>query len=169
MSKDTYIQYIGTFYRRVQILVILTDKCFQSYVWPAIQFYGAIGVIVLLYVLLVLEQVLPISAKLGLATFAVGVIVLICLMLGMGSKTIIVSCKILQRVKLWNANAGNKLSRKFFRSCPTIALRVGEFHKMDSERAPALIRFILQRTFFLVLRTKLSYNYNRTNELEFLV
>lgn len=99
MRKEEYFCYIGMFYRRVQILVILTDKCFQSYIWPAIQFYGAIGIIVLLYALLVLQRALPILAIIGLVTFAVGILLLICLMLGMGSKTIIMSRKILQRLK----------------------------------------------------------------------
>ncbi len=165
MNKEKYVRNIGTLYNRARILVILTDKCFQSYVWPAIQFYGAVGVIAILCVLLLLQNNLPIFAIIGLVTFAVGITLLICLMLGMGSKTIIVSRKILQRVKWWNINGGNKFTRKLFRSCPTIALRVGEFHKMDSERVPALIRFILQRTFFLVLKTKLSVSSHGENPL----
>src|SRR5258705_53403 len=140
MRKDNYVRNVGMFYRRIQIFVILTDKCFQSYIWPAIQFYGAIGIIVLLYVLIILHPVLPIFAISGLAIFAFGVTVLVCLVLGMGSKTIIISRKILQRAKWWNAHCGgDKFARKFFRSCPKIALRVGEFHKMDSGRVPALI------------------------------
>lgn len=51
-------------------------------------------------------------------------------------------------------------ARKFLKSCPVIAISVGEFHKMDSERVPAFIRFISQRTFFLVLKTKLGFRKN---------
>lgn len=84
--------------------------------------------------------------------FAVGATC--CSRLGLGSNTIILSTKILSYTKSWN---GCPEPCKFFQSCPKISIRVGEFHKMDSERAPAFIRFILQRTFFLVFKTKLTF------------
>lgn len=36
------------------------------------------------------------------------------------------------------------------------SLKMGEFHGMDRARGPACIRFILQRTFMLVGKTRLS-------------
>lgn len=74
-------------------------------------------------------------------------------MLRMGSGTIRFSTNVLHYAKLWK---GCPWSKKFFKSCPPITIRVGEFHKMDNERAPAYVRFVLQRTLFLVVRTKLN-------------
>lgn len=82
----------------------------------------------------------------------------ICLMLDLGSKSILFTKKLAQKSKHWG---GCKWFRKFFRSCPTIAIKVGEFHVMDRNRAPSFIRFILQRTFLLVLKTKLSVEYGK--------
>lgn len=153
-KKDSN-QFICKIYRETQILVILSNKAFQGYLWPVIQFYGGIFLIGLLYLLILFISLL--------GTFGVSVIVMTifatgaicCSMLGLGRQTIILSNKFLRHAK---SLSGCAEQRKFFQSCPTIALRVGEFHKMDSERIPFFIRFILQRTFFFVLKTKLSYN-----------
>lgn len=164
-SKDFrsnyYIQYVSYLYRQAQILVILSNKCFQAYLWPCIQFCGALAFIALFYSSLIFEESLGISGVLIMCLILIVVAGTSCSMLAMGSRTIILSTKILQNAQSWN---DCRWSRKFFRSCPTIALGVGEFHKMDTQRMPTFIRFVLQRTFFLVLRTKLSLK--RQNEVD---
>lgn len=106
-----------------------------------------------LYTLLVFKENLPAFAIAVIAMQCIGMTGTCSQMLAMGSKSIIISRKILHQIK---RSTNCKWSRRFFKSCPEISLSVGEFHKMDRERAPAFIRFILQRTFFLVLRTKFS-------------
>ncbi len=155
-QRKEYIEGIASFYRKIQVLVILCDKCFQSYIWPEVQFYGAILLISVLYVLIVLHQQLPQSGVWLLLLFLLSVALLICLVLRTGSKSIGLSRSVLQGVAVRPANEKDGWSKRFFKSCPTIAIRVGEFHKMDSERAPSFIRFVLQRTFFFVLKTKMN-------------
>ncbi len=65
------------------------------------------------------------------------------------------SSQILAKTKHWNDCL---FLKKVFRSCPVVALRVGIFHKMDKGRGLAFIRFILQRTFVLVLQTNVKMN-----------
>lgn len=119
--------------------------------WPAIQFFGGIGLIVLCYALVVFERQFSLSIILIIFILIFATAVTCCQMLAMGYRSIIISKKILNYVKQWNSD---RWTRKFFKSCPLIAIRVGEFHKMDGERVPSFIRFVLQRTFFLVVKTK---------------
>lgn len=141
-------------YRRVQILVILSNNCFQAYLWPAIQFYSGMGLISFLYISILFEQQLGKSGIAIVFMVIIGAAATCTFMLGLGSRTLKHSTKILQYYKSWNEHPW---TRKFFRSCRPIAICVGGFHKMDSERVPSFIRFVLQRTFFLVLRTKLKF------------
>ncbi len=50
----------------------------------------------------------------------------------------------------------NLYTNKCFKSCPVIKLKVGDFHYMDRQRVPEFLRFIFQRTVFLVLQTRLD-------------
>ncbi len=121
---------------------------------------GNIGV---LYILLVFKETLPLAAIVVMITLGLSMTTFMCLMLGMGSQSISKSVKILQRVKYCNTESRSKSALKMFKSCPKIVIRVGAFHKIDKKRVPSLIRFILQRTFFLVIKTKLSIGSSDTN------
>lgn len=147
-------------YRQIQIFVILSDKCFQAYLWPSIEFYGSVGVIAVLYILLVFKVSLPYTAVFVMIALVLSLVIVMCLLMGMGSNLIIISGKTLQRVKHWNTNLEHRWTRKMFKSYQRVTIRVGDFHKMDRKRVPSLMRFILQRTFFLVIQTKLSINTN---------
>lgn len=67
-----------------------------------------------------------------------------------GSKPCKLSSSILQyavicrRSSVWN--------RRFFRSCPVIAIRIGGLHKLSRKRGPDFFRFMLKRTAFLVAK-----------------
>lgn len=76
-------------------------------------------------------------------------------MLNMGCKPMMHSSQILAKTKHWNDCI---LLKKLFRSCPVVSLRVGIFHKMDKGRGSAFVKFILQRTFVLVLQTNVKMN-----------
>lgn len=144
---------IGMIYRRIQILVILSNNCFQTYIWPLIQFVGGMMLISVLYGLLVFHGRMPMIVTLCISLTIMSATFTICVILDLASRPILISGKIKQKLK----SLGKcKWSQKFFRSCPKIALRVGNFHQMDRGRGPAFIRFVLQRTFFLVIKTKMS-------------
>lgn len=150
-------------YRREQILVILSDQCFQSYIWPVNQFYGGILLISLLYSLLVFQHQLPFSGVILIGLFFLSLTFICCSTLHMGNNLRTAATKILLNLK---KRSDSRWARKFLKSCPIIAIRVGEFHKMDRERVPSFIRFIMQRTFLLVLKTKLGLTQATTVEME---
>ncbi len=132
----------------------MSNSAFQQLFWPLIQFYGCVILISLLYPLILFTHQLGATGVFVICIIVFAVGGTCCSTLGLGSQAIILSTKILGYSKLINKNIGE---RKFLRTCPKVAIRVGKFHKMDNERVPACIRFILQRTFFLVLKTKLSF------------
>ncbi len=141
------------FYRQIQIFAILSNQCFQTHIWPAIQFIGGTLLIAMLCCLLLFQTRLPAIGIVFICLIIATMVLVRCLMLDLGSRPILISKKVCRQA---NQLSGCKWSQKFFKSCPVIALGMGEFHKMDRARVGAFIRFILQRTFFLVMRTKLS-------------
>lgn len=145
-------------YRRVQVLAILSNQCCQMYIWPAINFFGGLLAILLLYSLLILKTRIPVLGFICIGFLAVAIMVVCCGMLDLGSRPILICRKILRKTKQVKSR---KWSQKFFRSCPVIMLRIGEFHTMDRSRISAFIRFILQRTFLLVVRTKVSVGFGK--------
>ncbi len=163
-ENDYYSQNLCNLYRQVQVLMILCNKSFQTYLWPSFEFYGAIGLITLMYSLIMFQRHLGNFGVVIFGMFTVGIAAICCSVLAMGSKAILLSTKVIHNVKLRKDCCW---SRKFFLSCPTISIRVGKFHKIDSARVPAFIRFVLQRTFFLVLKTKLSLGSKFDLELPF--
>ncbi len=88
-----------------------------------------------------------------LISFSGSAVIICCMTLDMGSLPEVQSIKVLTKFETFSMGSWN---RKFLRSCPPICLRVGPFHKLDRQRTPSFLRFILQRTFFLVMKTKLG-------------
>ncbi len=140
-------------YRRIQIVVRLTNICYQTHLLPMIQFNGAVSLILLLYSILIIVKYLTIWSKiLVYLTFIIGVVI-ICVVLHTGSQPILKSRNILHHWRIYNQTCDCRWTAKFLRSCPEVVLRMGTFHAMDRSRAPNLMRFVLQRTFFLVKST----------------
>lgn len=150
--SETLCRKISLYYRKLQILVIVTNRCFQTYMWPTFQFFGAVGVIALLFPLLTFQQFLPKLLKIGLIWLAVLLSGMCCIILNSGSLMQVYSKCILKSVTTSKKNC--KWSKAFYKSCPPITLKIGAFHKMDRSRVPAFIRFVLQRTTLLVVKTK---------------
>lgn len=144
-------QNVCFFYRQLQILVIVANKCFQSQLLPLSMFCGAIALILLLYPLLAYGNDLPVIFQTGFATFSVIVGFVTCLFLDQCSDPMVMSMRILATTKQWKCTGYTK---KFFRSCPPIVLMVGELHVMNKERVTVYIRFVLQRTALLVMKYK---------------
>lgn len=141
------------FYRELQILVILSNKCFQHSVWPNVQFCGSAIIISLLYSVIVLRHTLNSYLVAGMTLVFCSTSCFCLLVMDYGSRPQVLSTKkVLTSCRTkW---AGWPLSRMFWKSCIPIAFDIGPFHKMDRQRGPALFRFCLQRTFFLVVQTK---------------
>lgn len=146
-------QCIALNYRRIQLTVILCNECFQTCMWPSIEFVGVTIMISLLYSFVVCFGQLPSSGNVAIIVMLALSVCLIFLTLDLGSQTILFSSRILRRTELWNECGW---SRRFRRSCQLTSFKIGDFHQMDKERVSSLVRFVLQRTCLLVFKTKLS-------------
>lgn len=142
---------MATSYRNCQILTILVNQCFQTFLWPVVQFCGAMLSISLFYPLVAFDDQLPSVIQIVLFIFLLNFTLDTCLVLNYGSLTITYSSSVLTLTKNWRHC---RWTQRFFSSCPVLAIGVGGFHKMDKGRSPGLIRFVLQRTFFLVVKTR---------------
>lgn len=142
---------LALIYRNLQIFLILNNSCFQNWVLPVFQFFGGTSIIVILYTCIAFQNVLS-PVCFALLVFLCAFLTNICVVtMDMGSKPLLYSRKILRHLKLFGSGPW---SLRFCISCPKIVLKVGSFHYMDRERVPSFIRFILQRTLFLVTKTK---------------
>lgn len=152
----------GMMYRRLQVFVISCNECFQMYLWPTTNFNGGLAIIGLLYTVILFRKELHLLGVTGIYVISLVTLFLCCSMFHGGSRSMLISRKVLRQVKACNQC---KWSKRFWKSCPVIAVMMGEFHKMDRGRGPYFIRFILQRTFMLVMKTRLNVGYGGSVEI----
>lgn len=139
------------YFRQIQILVIVANTCFQHFLWPSVMFYGATVLIALMFPLLAYGTQLSPLFQIVFAWFWLLMGGVTCCLLDQCSDLVVTSKKLLKAVRRWESKS---FFRKFFRSCPPMALKVGELHIVDKGRVVAYIRFVLQRTAFLVMKHK---------------
>lgn len=140
-------------YRQLQIFVVLANICFRECILPNIQFLGAVLLIAFLYSVLILGTHYRFWTIFLLSLNFLVVLTIVWTLIGMGSQPILKSSKLLKNWKFYNQNCKCRWSKRFLRSCPKVVLQMGSFHALDRSRAPSLMRFVLQRTFFLVKST----------------
>lgn len=139
-------------YRQLQIIVGLCDNCFQQFSWPNIQFMGSSILISVLYSVLMFYKIFPANVLLMMVSTCTITGIFIFSIFDYGSRPYVASRKFLARcTKQWRLFPW---TRAFFRSCRPIYFKIGQFHRMDRGRGPSLIRFCLQRTFFLMVQSK---------------
>lgn len=124
--------------------------------WPVVEFVCGVCLITYLYVLMLCHNLLPFTAIFGLCILEISLTLMCCLLFDMASMSTIKSARILKLVK---SSDTSKHTRKFLRSCTPIIFRVAEFHKIDRDRYPSFLRFVLYQTFALVVKTKLSADF----------
>ncbi len=142
-------------YRRIQVFMIMINECFQTVFWPRLQVLVAMLAIILAYALIMYHQFLDIYIQAWLLvglTMLVGAFLFI---LDVGSQPLILSLKVLRQ----NSNVLRRTIcanwfRKFVKSCGPTALKVGPFYKLDRGRGPAFVQLVLQRTIFVVVKSK---------------
>jgi len=142
-----------TFYRQLQLLVIFINHCMQQMLWPTVQFCGAVAIIATGYAVIVFSSHMTTSMLAGLLSINIISAVFCTCKLEFGSMPRQISIKMINSWAQW----GNiKYCKKFVKSCKPLSIQVGPFHIMDRNRAPALIRFCMQRTIFLVVQSRQS-------------
>lgn len=139
---------IGMTYRKALIFNMLCNEVFKNCFWIAMQFVSATSLISMFYCLVVYQGKLSKWMKAFFMLCCWATVVYNVAAYHFGSNPEVLSGRFLQ---LTRSNWGGcGWSRRFFRSCPVIAARVGDFHKIDRERGPAFFRFVLQRTAYFV-------------------
>lgn len=136
-------------YRKIQIFTILANGYLQKYMMTGTEFFGSVIIISLLFSIAsfrpMLGGVLLSLIVLSLLTLAL----FIFFLLDCASRPFLLSRNVVTICeKGWRSCSW---SEKFLKSCQPIALRIGPFHMIDRERAPLMMRFCLQRTFFLTV------------------
>ncbi len=142
------------FYRRMQVFGTIFNECFQTYNLTVVEFIGCMMSICLGCTLILDNHLLHIWGKIATILFFTVVIFFIIFEMDVGSKSIVISTKIICHANKMFAQNDCKWGRKCIKSCPPVALSIGSFHKISRQRGPDLIRYILQRTIFLVLKSK---------------
>jgi len=122
-----------------------------------IQFFGALVCNGLFYTLLSYKNLLSNFMYASSLFFSLSLLFSKCILSDIGSRSLIISSQIIRssnsRINVFH----RKEFQKFSKSCPLILLKVGSFHYIDRQRVPHLLRFVLQRTFFLVVRTNVRH------------
>jgi len=145
---------ITHFYRTTQLFTNLFNKCMQPIFWPSIQLVDSVFTIACIYCLLLFFDQLHQVLILIVLSIGTVVVVIIIFTLDAGSQPILYSREILNSWKHWN---GSRYIRRFSKSCQPIMLHAGPFHIITRERAAIVLRFCLQRSFFLIVQTRSSH------------
>lgn len=119
--------------------------------WTSYEFTGAVLIISTVYLIIVFEQKLQPVVIFLFVSCAILTLAVVCLTLDMASRPVKRSKAFLEKCKSFKWSVETS---KFLRSCSYIAFRIGSFHEIDRERVPTFFRFILQRTFFLVAKSR---------------
>ncbi len=145
---------LETYYRRYQLFAMVINKCLQIHFLSFFQFVGAMFSIGISFTFLVYPKLLTLSAKIIMFLLLLAALGFNCFLLDFGSKSLFISERILSRGKAGLDHDNSKWLLKFVKSCSPISLRVGWIHKMNRESWPSFVRFVLQRTFFLVVKSR---------------
>lgn len=159
-DSDKLCSHFCKMYRKLQVFSIFVNEYGKDYLRPNFEFVGSVLTILFSYSVIVLKTESGNEndkkmAQLGRFTFAFILIFLISWMAclhGLPSKPYVHSRKILHHGRShWKSDSW---SRKFFLSCQPIAVRIGDFHVIDKDRAPLIFQFCLRRIFYLAVQSK---------------
>ncbi|CAL8129229.1 unnamed protein product [Orchesella dallaii] len=137
-------------YREIQILALLSNQCFQNFVWINVQYGGGALIILVFYSLIVGKDVLSFGILALMIILLITLVIFVLLVVDYASRPIAISQQFLNE---WTRTATTKWRRKCGRSLRPIALHVGPFHKLGRGQVPITIRTCVQRTFHLVAQS----------------
>ncbi len=147
--------FLKVYYRQIQVFTILVNDCLQTYFWPVAEFYGTVISIGLAYVLIRYHTFFNIYVQGSVAAALLTTMIMLCVIFDVGSQPLPISSKII-RFSSYDLGKTNPSTyfRKIVKSYQPVVLKVGHFHNIDRKRGPSLMRYILQRTVFLLLKSE---------------
>ncbi|CAL8129230.1 unnamed protein product [Orchesella dallaii] len=150
MRGDSDRTITARLYREIQILALLSNQCFQDFVWINVHFGGRAVIIGVFYSLIVGKDLLSFGILALMIILLITLAIFVLLVIDYGSRPVAISQRFLNE---WTRTATTKWRRKFGKSLQRIALRVGPFHKLSRGQVPITIRTCLQRTFYFVAQS----------------
>lgn len=171
LQRDTRVREIGrserlaVLYCQLQIFLKLVNDCMANGAILLTQISGGGSAILALWSILVFGETLKSLVLLFFIALLILISCYVILSMDVGSWPISASQKFLTEFKgefdpkSFGGLSTNerKWKRMFIRACQPVCFQVGPFHKLDRARGPALIRFCLQRTFFLVVNSRAQH------------
>jgi len=151
--KRKLIEDVFRFYQHYQLFVLSLNNHFQALVLPTVQAGDAALIIASLYTVIMGQDEIPSVLYGFVVIFLVSVSIFMIAVLDVASRVQLVSNLILRKLKA-SCYSKSKYCRKRLRTMPTLRIFMGPFHAVDRARAPALIRFCLQRTVFLIFNSR---------------
>lgn len=150
-TENDQIKKIRLNYQSLQILMELCNASLQTYVWPMYEFMGGIVMITLLYVQLAFKMAIHFSAKCTIFFCFLSSIFIVNAALQLAGVPYSKSKASLQKLRRQRLSLED---RKGVCMLKPVFLKIGDFHKIDRLRILALSKFVLQRTIFIVVKTK---------------
>jgi len=145
-------------FRTYQVLTIFINEFCQFSFLPSMQIGGAGIVIVGLYTATVSHGKLPLMLYLSSVFLAIFVAIFIYVVLEVASKVMLKSKAFTASTHKWTTcytngdRAQARIVKRYIRSLTPAKIYMGPFHVVDKSRGPALLRFCLQRTTFLIVK-----------------
>jgi len=143
-------------YRQCQVFNNLINKVSQFTALPQAQIAGSSIIIGSLYTTVISNGRIPTIVYIGSVFFTVETVFYVFLLFDLASTGLIASKSFLRSLRKWPYSR-NSLFRRYIKSLQPLRIYTGPFHVVDKGRAPALLRFCLQRTIFLVVKTRTGW------------
>lgn len=151
-QKDWKVKRIGMNYRQIQMFTKVCNEAFGMLILATIHYIGGASLILINFVLFQFHGELNTVVFFGLCFIGCLAMCFIFILFDVGGAVVLYSINFLKQA---NSQWGrNSWARRFFRSCPVIALQLGIFHKVDRTRALIFCRFIAQRTGVIVVNIR---------------
>jgi len=142
-------------YRKCEVFTRLINLVCQMCILPQAQVTGAGFIIGGLYTAIVSHGHIPNFVYILSIILTVLITLYLLILLDIASRGFGASKLFLGSIKKWPL-CRDSVFRKYSRSLRPLKIYTGPFHVVDKGRAPALLRFCLQRTTFLVVNSRVN-------------
>ncbi len=141
-------------YRELQVMNVMCSKCLQDVVFPLAYYASAFCTITCSFLLITFREKMNVMTALLLLICAVGFMIVSGFLLELGSKPMRISNACVSKSKRTWGNCA--WSKRFYRSCRPVVLKIGSFARVDKKVFPNLIKIVIHRTTALVVKNKTS-------------
>jgi len=151
--STSYQQKLLKLYKECQVFTAVLRACSQDYFVPALQSLSTALIISCLFTTIMADENLP-GFLYSFSVVLMVIVVCFCfIVLDVASRGLLYSKTFIRRLGKWKVHM-NGVSKRDVRSLAPLKIHAGPFHAVDRNRAPALLKFCLQRTIFFVVKSR---------------